>query len=87
MIVKFFKLIYLTIVFHHPVFRKGLLIHDLPKWAVYAIEIRNKFESNRTTWYWFRLGRFYVRGIYNFPQSDIFTYSKNPLFVWRNDDL
>lgn len=54
----------------------------LPRWMRWAIKLRNETFTT-DSWVWFKLGRLYIRDNYAYPDTSIFKYSKNHLFVWE----
>lgn len=89
---KYLKLIYLVLVFHLPVWKWNYRAHkyrfldDMPKWMQRAIHIRNQYESDNGLidgFYWFNIGRFYIRKYHSLPMKSVFKQSDNHLLVWR----
>ena len=88
---KYLKLLYITIVFHFPVWKPGYknhkyrFIESFPSWMLFSIKLRNEFErvnSLSNCFYWFKFGRFYIRKNYSHPMKNVFMQSNNHLFVF-----
>ena len=82
------KLIYLIIVFHLPVWRwkRYRYLNDMPRWMQLTIRLRNDFERENEllkVFYWFKLGRFYIRKFHSHPMRTAYKASYKHLFVWK----
>jgi hypothetical protein len=84
-------IIYLVIVFHFPVWKFGYknykyrFFDNMPRWMQEALSIRNNYERKYElldVFYWFRLGRFYIRKYHSNP-ANTFKQSHKHLFCWR----
>jgi hypothetical protein len=89
---KYLTLMYLIIVFHLPSWKhchlegKYRYLDKMPYWMKKAIRVRNEYERKYgllDCFYWFKLGRFYIRNDHSYPAACWFKYSDRHLFCWK----